>query len=97
MNIGWTPEQEKELKRIIFKYFPHIKILVFGSRSNGKFRPTSDLDLCLRGKSPLDLSQWSKCEEEISSTDIPFKIDLSDWHRMSAEFQEIVTEKGREF
>ena len=97
MTKGWTKEQHDLIKNIILKYFPYIEIIVFGSRLHGNFKEKSNLYLYLKDVSPLDLSQWSKCEEEISHTDIPYKVDLSDWHRMGEDFQQIIKRTGKEF
>jgi predicted nucleotidyltransferase len=88
-------EHIKILFKIIHKYFPECSITLFGSRTTNAFKPTSDLDLCLKDNAPLDLSLWAQLEEEISSLDITYKVDLVDWHRISIEFQEIIIQSQK--
>lgn len=97
MISGYTSEQKTIILDIIKKYFPNAQVFVFGSRANNAFKSTSDLDLCLKDKSTLDLSLWAKLEDELSQTNIPFKIDLVDWHRVSEEFQGIIAKGEKEF
>lgn len=97
MKIPYTEEQKKFLLNTIHKYFPDCEVSVFGSRADNTFKATSDLDLCLKNSMILDLSKWAKLEEEISHSDIPFKVDLVDWFRVSPEFQKIILEKQKKF
>ncbi|MBI2604676.1 MAG: nucleotidyltransferase domain-containing protein [Deltaproteobacteria bacterium] len=95
MIAGLSEEQRKFLLRTIHGYFPDAEILVFGSRLTGKNKPASDLDLCLKSASALELAKWGRLEEEISGSDIPFKVDLVDWHRISEEFRGIIVSSSR--
>ena len=88
--VGATEEQLSAVIESIRKYFPSAQILFFGSRANGKFKPTSDLDVCLKDRQPLDLAQWAQLESDLSSSDLPYKVDLVDWSRVTPEFQKII-------
>lgn len=90
MSRGFTPEQIATVVLLVRAYFPKAEILVFGSRLHGDFKKSSDLDICLRSPTPLKLSEWSKLESDFSQSDLPFKIDVIDWSRISEEFQNIV-------
>ncbi len=96
MSQGWTAIDANLIKSIITKHFPHARVLVFGSRLKGNFKETSDLDLCLKADKPLDLAAWTLLEEELSQTDIPFKVDLCDWFRIAEEFREHVQQSSIE-
>ncbi len=97
MNLAYTPSQREFLIKVINRYFPDIEIFVFGSRASGTFIKTSDLDLCIKGKKKLDLPNWSKLEDEICQSDLPFKVDLLDWYRLPPELQKTIKEEGKVF
>lgn len=83
-----SDKQKKFLISSIRKVFPKTEILVFGSRIRDDFKKNSDLDLCLKSDAPLELTQLGTLKEIFSQSDLPYKIDLVDWNRISPEFQE---------
>ena len=72
------------------KFFPSAKIMVFGSRAIGKEKKYSDLDICLDIGMPMPLSDWSLLDEAFSNSDLLYKIDISDWHRITDDFKQII-------
>lgn len=66
------------------------ELFVFGSRINGKARPTSDLDLAYYGPQPfLEIDQL---EEAFFESDLPFTVDIIDLNTCSQEFLEMIQE-----
>jgi predicted nucleotidyltransferase len=66
---------------------PKIRALkVFGSRARGSARRFSDLDILLETNSALDFYELSALENAISDSEIPYRVDLVDSSRISAEF-----------
>ena len=61
----------------------NVDIFFFGSRVNGSFRKESDIDVLLKGIAPIDLGILSLVKEELEESDIPFKVDILDYHRCS--------------
>ena len=51
---------------------------VFGSRAHGGARQYSDLDLALEWDRPLGLDIIGRIAEELSESDLPFKVDIVD-------------------
>jgi predicted nucleotidyltransferase len=90
MPIGLSPEHKKLILDCVRRYFPNCDVLFFGSRFSGGFKPSSDLDICLRGSSPLNPSAWAQLEADVSDSDLPYKVDLIDWHRLSSDFQQSI-------
>lgn len=60
----------------------------FGSRVQGANQEYSDLDILIKSPRPLTFQQISKLEEAFSSSDLPFKVDLVDWHTISNDFRD---------
>ena len=76
----------KIIHEIISKY-PYI-FYAFGSRVEGTHQPFSDLDLCVMENIPeLDKSYL---EEAFEESNLPFKVDVIEWHKISKDFQGII-------
>ncbi|MCC7443135.1 MAG: nucleotidyltransferase domain-containing protein [Bdellovibrionales bacterium] len=78
----------------VLKAFPNSEVIAFGSRVSGRPRTNSDLDICVRAAGALDLRKWAHLEEELTQSDLPFKVDLVDWHRATPEFQRVIADSG---
>jgi len=66
----------------IFSKHPEVeKVLVYGSRAKGNFKPYSDMDLTLIG-SKIDLTIQNKIENELDDLLLPIKFDVSVFHKI---------------
>ena len=66
----------------------NVEVLAFGSRVHGRcLKPYSDLDLCLRGVEPIPEATLRSLRAAFEDSDLPFKVDIVDWHGISDEFQ----------
>lgn len=64
-----------------FAQYPTIeRVIVYGSRAMGNFKPGSDIDLTIVGS--LDYSQLLKLENELDDLLLPYKVDLSLHHQI---------------
>ena len=86
--IDVTPEHLRIVFSILLKYVPEHEVLAFGSRVNQKPKKHSDLDLVIKTDSPLALLR-----DAFSESNLPFKVDIVDWSRISKNFQKIIEEK----
>lgn len=83
--------QELEIvKNICVPYKDRFDILVFGSRYTGNTHDHSDLDLAIKGSNPVDILLMAELKDAFEASDLPFRADIVDFHRMSPEFQKIV-------
>lgn len=92
MAIDLKPDYLKTVKEILNKYLPDCEVWVFGSRVRKKHHPYSDLDLLLHRKTPISLLTLSHLSEDFAESDLPFRIDLVDWHRITEEFRNSIRE-----
>ena len=76
---GLSHDTINKLKIIFERNHSIEKVLLYGSRAKGNFRPGSDIDLTLVG-SKLGISDLLKVENEIEEILLPYKIDLSILH-----------------
>jgi predicted nucleotidyltransferase len=66
------------------------RVFVFGSRALARTKPYSDLDLLIDAGRPLSLDDTAVLAEAFSESDLPFKVDLADRHRVEDWFLRIV-------
>ena len=86
---------EKQLaivKFILNKHVPDVEIRAFGSRVTGKEKSYSDLDLALVGKAKISNKIMTPLKEAFQESDLPFRVDLVDWNKISKGFQEIINQ-----
>lgn len=67
-------------------------IIIFGSRVKGSSKPFSDLDICL--KEQISPAAFESLKEKFENSDLPFKVDLVEYDRVSKFFQEIIDTQG---
>ncbi|MDD2773690.1 MAG: nucleotidyltransferase domain-containing protein [Elusimicrobiales bacterium] len=88
--IKITPEQLKIVAEILSKHVPGAQVRAFGSRVNGTPKPYSDLDLAIIAGKKLDIASLGALREAFAESDLPFRVDIIDWHSTSLQFKKIV-------
>ena len=80
-NIGLKNAAIEKI-RAVFDLHPEVKkVILFGSRAKGNFKPYSDIDLTLVG-TELNLTIQQKIESELDDLLLPYKFDLSIYHQI---------------
>ena len=69
---------------------PAAKVWVFGSRATGRARRYSDLDLAVDAGRPLTLDETAILAEAFSDSDLPYRIDIVDWHAIDPGFRKVI-------
>lgn len=88
--------EEKHLstiKRIFQRLIPGIPVWAFGSRIKQTAKPYSDLDLVIVGENRIPQPVYYQIKDAMEESDIPFKVDVLDWHRLSPAFREIIQQQ----
>ena len=82
---------ELEIKKIIFQFLDpkKYKVFIFGSRVKGKARKYSDYDIGILGKRPLPSYLKVLIEEALEESDLPFKVDIVDFSKVSEDFRKV--------
>ena len=62
-------------------------VWVFGSRVGKTKKKYSDLDLAMDAKKPLSYEVIVDLKHSFEESDLPYKVDLVDWHTIDKEFQ----------
>jgi len=88
--LNLKPKYLKIVMNIITKYIPEKEVWAFGSRINGKAKKFSDLDLVIVSNIPLNREVLINLKQAFEESDLPIKVDIIEFYKASAEFQEII-------
>ena len=88
--IDLSSEHLAIIRNILQREVPGIEVRVFGSRINGKAETYSDLDLVLVGREKLDWKVIEALKDAFAESDLPFMVDVVDWHAISDEFRGLI-------
>ena len=69
---------------------PSTKAWVFGSRTTGRARRYSDLDLAIDAGRRLTLDEIARLSEAFSESDLPYKVDLVDWQDIDDRWRQTI-------
>lgn len=78
---------------ILNRYVGQLEVRAFGSRINNNAKKFSDLDLAIMTENPLPLNILADITEAFSESELPIKVDVLDWSRISEEFRQLINHK----
>lgn len=93
--IEVAPSHLRIVKTILRRRVPDCAVRVFGSRISGTAKSYSDLDLVIIGEKKLPRKILHSLQDDFEESDLPFRVDVIDWHAISPEFQAVIN-KGYE-
>ncbi len=97
MNTGLTSKEQREIQDVFSRYHDIEKVLIYGSRAMGNYKPSSDIDLTLIGEN-ITLDLLFKIEMDLDNLLLPYKFDISVYHRISdPDFLEHIDRVGVPF
>ncbi|MBX7045817.1 MAG: nucleotidyltransferase domain-containing protein [Ignavibacteria bacterium] len=76
MNFGLTDNDVQTINNIFRKFDTIDKVVIYGSRAKGSFKPGSDIDLIMEGNN-LNLTLLNKVSSMLHDLPIPYIVDLS--------------------
>lgn len=94
--IDIDPSARDILIALVDQYIPNTDIWAFGSRTQGKARPTSDLDLVAFSR-PEQASAVAAFREALEESDIPFRVDVHVWDELPESFQRTIKASAAPF
>lgn len=95
LKFNVSNEHSKLIIDILRKNLPtNTTVWIFGSRLTSFVKKYSDLDLLIdcKGCKVSDIILVN-LKEEFDESDLPYKVDLLDWHRISTEFKKNIKNK----
>lgn len=91
--IELSAAQRDLVLAILAARVPDCEVRAFGSRVTGKAKPYSDLDLAVVGTRALEADTFRRLREDFEECELPFRVDVLDWHGISEEFRRIVDQR----
>lgn len=85
------------VKKILTNYCPDAKVWLFGSRTTGKAKQYADLDILIKMNQPIPLRVMFLIKDDFAESNLPFIVDVVDWHRITPEFRMLITPQLHEF
>ena len=92
-QVAVSPEQLCYLLDEIRTFIPKATVWAFGSRVDGAYRPTSDLDLAVHCDKETANKDLPRLNEALVESDLPFKVQLLDFDRLPENMQVNIKEK----
>lgn len=74
---------KKKIIAIISALIPDARIYLFGSRARGTNSERADIDIALDAGMPLRIVDVDELKSMLCESNIPYQIDIVDFHRMS--------------
>lgn len=94
IDIDIRPEHEHIVKTILRQHVPEAAVHAFGSRAAWTAKPHSDLDLIIMGKNEISIHRMHLLQEAFAESDLPFRVDVLDWHAISEDFRRNIVAAG---
>lgn len=88
--ISLNPGHLETIKGILARHVPECEIRAFGSRVTSTAMDYSDLDLAVVGARKLDADTLRLLKEAFEDSDLPFRVDVLDWHAISESFRKVI-------
>lgn len=92
--LGIT-EKEQEIITDILKEYNKYSFYYFGSRVNGGYSAVSDLDILIKGKSPISSIELEKLKEQFDESSLPYIVNLVDYYSIRQEFYDVIKDECR--
>ena len=95
--VGLPEDHRRLVRGILAAHLPQDSTAwVFGSRATGRARPFSDLDLAIDAGRRLTLDEIAGMVEAFTESDLPYKVDVVDWHGIDERFRQLIMAERRE-
>jgi predicted nucleotidyltransferase len=88
--IDLAPRHLEKVRAILGKHVPQCEVRAFGSRVTCNAKGYSDLDLAVVAPGKLSDDTLRHLKEAFEESDLPFRVDILDWHATSPDFQKVI-------
>jgi len=92
--INISSENLAIVRHILKKHLPAVEVRAFGSRISDSNQPYSDLDLLIVTDQPIPLKTMAELKFDFEESDLPFRVDLVNWQRISNEFRKEIEKRN---
>jgi predicted nucleotidyltransferase len=88
--IDLQPDHRALILRILKQHVPDAEVRVFGSRVTGGAAKYSDIDIAIVDREKLSLAAQAALTSAFEESELPFRVDIVDWHGISGAFQSVI-------
>ncbi len=88
MIKGITEKEETIIKELL-KGYPY-DFYYYGSRVNGDYTKSSDLDILAKSEKPIDYLILAVLERKFNESKIPYVVNISDYAQMDKSFYKLI-------
>ncbi len=85
------------IHHILDEFLPNTAVWAFGSRIQGRAKTYSDLDLVIVGQQQIPLKIYYQIQDAFEESALPYRVDILDWHRISADFKAVILKQYVDF
>jgi len=86
-KLALLPRHAELIEKLLREHVPDRPVWAFGSRTFGRARRYSDLDLAIGGTEPLSASLEYELDEAFDQSLLPIEVDLVDLNDVSKDFR----------
>ncbi len=91
-KLALPDHEQKIVLAALARHIPTDEVWAFGSRTTGKHKPFSDLDIVVVRDQPVPLDTLAALAEELSESALTCKVDIVDWASTSEAFRKLITQ-----
>jgi predicted nucleotidyltransferase len=90
-TVDLTPEQRRIVLSILAAELKaEASVRVFGSRTTGRARHSSDLDPAIDAGRQLSRDEAARLAEAFRDSDLPYRVDLVNWRTIGDDFRRLI-------
>jgi len=87
----------KAIPKIVKKYLPDARVILYGSRARGDYKPNSDFDIAVDNKGrAVEPATIYLIREELDNLPTLKSFDVVDLNSVSEEFRKLILKEGIE-
>lgn len=83
-------EDLRVVRAILRRWVPGLRVVAYGSRTRGRARKFSDLDLAVVAEQPVGVRTMALLADDFTRSNLPMRVDLAEWRDFSADFRAAV-------
>jgi len=89
------PKYKNDILRALDYHFPQKKkVILFGSRAQGTYKPGSDIDIAIDIGEPIKLHEMARTRITLENLSVPFEVDIVDMHSIPEELKKVILNEG---
>lgn len=92
VELQVEPHHLAIVQEILRRHVTGTEVWAFGSRTTGKAKKFSDLDLALHSSLSLDLNTRDALMEDFSLSDLPYRVDVVAWVDLPESLRQTITD-----